>query len=105
VTAPDEPRRAVTEYKTDEPGTPSRVVDLYKLYMEQSHWVVDGAEEHGALADSPGQLYTIVRFRAGTNPTDRAAFIAISDDGTSLVTSADYAPNDTPSFFYRCLPR
>jgi hypothetical protein len=100
---PGVPRRAETTYYAETAGTPSKIVDLYKRWMvDQSGWTPAGTR-HGELPSRPGETFTIVSFRAGDSPGARTASVAISDDGTSLITSVGFvSPSEPLSSFYHC---
>jgi hypothetical protein len=101
--APGAPRRAITRYHADTAGSAVKVMDLYEGWMvDQSRWKLIGTE-HGELSSEPGGAFTIASFRAGANAGARTASVAISDDGTSLITSADFiSPAEPLSSFYHC---
>jgi hypothetical protein len=100
---PGPPRRALTRYHADTVGSPVNVMKLYTGWMVgQSGWKLIGTE-HGDLPSEPGGAFTTASFRAGTNAGARTASVAISDDGASLITSADFiSPAEPLSAFYHC---
>jgi arabinofuranosyltransferase len=95
-------RRAVTEYRTDAPGSPTKVIEHYKEYMALSHWTLTGTTR-GEPKTGAGNDFTVANFQAGVGPIARTAFVAISDDGERLITSTDFvSPTEKQSLLYRC---